>query len=219
MAKFVPILGPLRGKIGATVFSHNKGGDYARRLGTPTNNNTTRQQVVRAILSTLSPGYAGLTPTQQEQWQTWASENPRVDPLGNSYTMTGHQAYVSVNHGLQDAALTVLEEPPTKLASTEMVIPTTTITSATAISVAFTGTCPTGGVLKAWMCAPQSGAGDPSHDQAYLIGFTAVDIVTPAVMTLPMGVGIAQIVNFWYVFMTGEGLTGTVEKDRVTRLT
>ncbi len=218
MAKFVPILGPLRGKIGASVFSHNKGGDYVRRLGTPTNNNSVRQQVVRAILSGMSAGFNALDPIQKEQWKTWASENPRTDSIGNSYTMTGHQAYVSVNHGLEDAALTLLEEPPVGLITPELVRPTTTIDTVSSISVAFEGTCPTGGVLKAWMCAPQSGAGDPSHDQAYLIGYTAIDIVTPAVLTLPMGVGIGQIVNFWYTWMTAEGLVGTVEKDRVTRL-
>lgn len=215
MAKFMAILGLLRGKISAVVFSHNKGGDYARRLGTPTNPNSTRQQTVRSILSTLSPGFSSLTDEQRAAWGQWASENPRTDPVGNSYTMTGHQAYVSVNCRLVDAALAVLSDPPAKLASTELVEPTTTFTSGTAISVAFVGTCPTGAVIVAWMSAPQSGAGDPNIDQAFLIGYSAADVVTPLVLTLPVAVADGQTVNFYYVFMTDEGLSGTLEKDRV----
>ncbi len=209
------ILGLLRGKISATVFSHNKGGDYARRLGTPTNPNSTRQQVVRSILATLSPGFSGLTPEQQAAWKQWASENPRTDPIGNNYTMTGHQAYVSVNSRLVDAAMTIREDPPAKVASSAQVIPTTSFTSGTAISVAFTGTVPTGGVLVGWMSAPQSGAGDPNFAQAFLIGYSAIDAPTPMLFTLPVAVADGQTVNFYYVFMTDEGLSGAEEKDRV----
>ncbi len=215
MAKFMAILGLLRGKISAVVFSHNKGGDYCRRLGVPTNNNSTRQQVVRGILGTLSPGFAGLTDEQQTAWKNWAKENARTDPIGNSYMMTGHQAYVSCNCPLVDAALTIREDPPAKLVPTVLVVPTTTFTSPTAISVAFVGPTPAGNVIVAWMCAPQSGAGDPNIAQAFLIGYSAADVVTPLVMTLPLAVADGQTVNFYYTFMTEEGLSGVLEKDRV----
>lgn len=217
MAKFQPILGELRGSIGANTWSHNKGGDYVRQRGTPTNPNSTRQQSVRSILSTLAAGYGALTAVQQESWKTWAQNNPRQDPLGNSYTLTGLQAYISVNAKLSDAGLTLLTSAPAGQQSTEEVGPTVTFTSATAISVAFTGSAPTGSCLEVWCTKPQNGGGDPNFDQATLVGYSAANPTTPVAMTLPFSVQTGQTMNFFVAFMTSEGLTGAHEKDTETK--
>jgi len=217
MAKFAAILGLLRGKISANVFSHNKGGDYVRKLSTPTNPNSTRQQTVRSILSTLSAAFSGLTSTQKEAWGTWADANPRKDPLGNNYTLTGHQAYVGINARLSDAGLTLLDDPPDEVAPTELVVPTVTISAATSASVAFTGTAPTGSVLVLWMSQPQNGAGDPNIDQCTLVGYSSANPTTPTVFTLPMSVQSGQTVNFYCAFMSTVGLLGVLEKDQATR--
>lgn len=217
MAKFQPILGELRGSIGANTWSHNKGGDYVRQRGSPTNPNSTRQQTVRSILGTLAAAFGALNAAQKESWATWAVNNPRTDPLGNSYTLTGLQAYISCNAKLSDAGLTLIDEAPASQMSTELVGPTVTFTSATAISVAFTGTAPSGSCLEVWCTKPQNGGGDPNFDQATLVGYSAADPTTPVAMTLPFSVQTGQTMNFFVAFMTDEGLTGAHEKDTETK--
>jgi hypothetical protein len=213
MGKFNPILGPIRGSLGATVFSHNAGGDYVKLRQAPTNPNSARQQAVRSILSVLSAAFVGLTEAERGTWQAYADLRPRQDPLGQSYTLTGHQQYIAINSRLQDAGLTLLDEAPINLVTTELVGPTVTISSATAISLAFTGTAPGGSVIVAWMSQPFAGARDPNFNQATLIGYTAADPVTPVVMTLPIPISSGLSANFWVTFMDDEGQQGVVEKD------
>lgn len=211
------LLGIMRGSVAGNTFSHNKGGPYVRSRSSPTNPNSTRQQVVRSILATLSAAYADLTTSEQDTWESWSSENPKQNPLGGSYNLTGHQAFLSVNSKLADAALATIDESPTKLAPTELVGPTVTITSATGISIVFTGTAPAGSVMEVWMSKPVNGAADPNFKQAQLVGYSAADPVTPLVMTMPISVQVTQSVNFWTAFMSDEGLSGVYEKDRATR--
>ena len=104
MAIIQPILGSLRGSIGDNTFSHNRGGDYVRRRVSPTNPSSTRQQTMRTFLSTLAALWSTtLTSAQRAQWNTWAENQTREGPLGNSINLTGINAYVMLNCHLLDA--------------------------------------------------------------------------------------------------------------------
>lgn len=217
MAIIQYLMGIMRGSVAGNTYSHNKGGHYVRERSTPTNPNSERQQEVRSILGNLSAAYAALSTADQDTWKTWAADHPRTNPLGGSYVLSPHQAFVSVNARLSDAGLTLLDEAPAALAPTELVGPTVTISTATGISVAFTGSAPSGSVLVVWASNPISGAADPNIDQARLVGYSAADPTTPAAMTLPFSVQSGQSVNFWCSFMSDEGLVAVPEKDRATR--
>lgn len=214
MAKFLPILGQLRGAISGTVFSRNKGGQYAKGKGVPTNGNTSRQQAMRGFLQTLSSAWAGLTAPQQTAWNGWADTHPREDALGQEYTITGHQAYVGLNSRLLDAAEPALADPPTSgvpAAPTGVVV---TFTDGDTISVAFTNSLGADEKLVVWCTLPQVGAGDPNLAQARLVGYSASAQATPAAMELPFFAQTGNVMNFFVGVLDEFGQLSVLVKDR-----
>lgn len=214
MAKFLPILGQLRGAISGTVFSRNKGGQYAKGKGVPTNGNTTRQQAMRGFLATLSAGWASLTSAQQTAWNGWADTHPREDALGQEYTMTGHQAYVGLNSRLLDAAESAQTDPPTSgvpAAATGVVV---TFTDGDTISIAFSNTLGADEKLAVWCSLPQVGSGDPNLAQARLVGYSADAQATPASMELPFFVQTGNSMNFFVGVLDEFGQLSVLVKDR-----
>jgi len=216
MAKFDPILGPLRGAIGAIVFSRNKGGAYAKLKGSPTNPNTARQQAARGILAELSTDWMSLSTAKQAAWNGYAETHPLMDPLGNEYTMTGHQAFVRVNFRLKDSGNTELTDPPAGPSPDQVTGLAVTFTDGDTASVAFTNTLGADECLMVWACPAQAGAGDPNFAQARLVGYTALAATTPASMELPNAVADGYTVNFWACLLNTNGLVSVVQKDRET---
>lgn len=217
MAKFLPILGQLRGAISGTVFSRNKGGQYAKGKGVPTNGNTTRQQAMRGFLQTLSASWADLTAAEQTAWNGWADTHPREDALGQEYTITGHQAYVGLNSRLLDCAEVAEDEPPTggvPAAPTGVVV---TFTDGDTISIAFTNTLGANEKLVAWCSLPQVGAGDPNLAQARLVGYSADAQATPASMELPFFAQTGNTMNFFVGVLDEGGQMSVLVKDRETK--
>ena len=116
-AIIVPILGNLRGSIGANTFSHNRGGDYVRRRVAPTNRNTTRQQTMRALLASLASRWSTvLTAEQRNQWNTWAGLQAKEGPLGNSINLTGINGFIWCNTHILDAGDARIDTPPAQVA-------------------------------------------------------------------------------------------------------
>lgn len=217
MSKFLPILGEISGKLGANVFSHNKGGGYIRVKGNPTNPNSTRQQETRGWLAELSAAWASLTDEERNAWDTWAANNPLTDPLGQQYYRTGHQCYVGLNCRLKDAAIALVDVPPVQGVPVTLTTFTVTQSSTTQISVAFVPALPSGDALYVWMSLPQEGEGDPNFRQARLVGYSAVDAGTPVVMTVPMSMQVGTTTNFWGGIIDKDGQVGVAQKDRQTK--
>jgi hypothetical protein len=111
--KVTPAFGPMSGKMGGTVASHNRGGAYFRAKSIPTNPNSTRQQAVRAIMTGLV-GYWGetLTVLQRDAWKTYADNTPYNDVLGQSIVMTGQNAFIANNVARQQAGLPAVLDAP-----------------------------------------------------------------------------------------------------------
>lgn len=214
MAKFDPILGPLRGAIGATVFSRNKGGAYAKLKASPTNPNTTRQQVTRGILAELSTDWQGLTVAQMAAWNGYGETHPLQDPLGNEYTLTGHQAFVQINFRLKDAGKTELSDPPAGSSPDVITGLAVSFTDGDTISVVFTNTLGAAECLMVWAGPAQSGAGDPNFAQARLVGYSADAATSPCSMELVDAVADDFTVNFWVCILGATGLVSVVQKDQ-----
>ncbi|NVM57914.1 MAG: hypothetical protein HWN51_07335, partial [Desulfobacterales bacterium] len=141
MAIFVPILGNLRGSIGANTYSHNRGGDYVRRRVSPTNPNSTRQQTMRSLLSSIASQWASLlTVEQRAAWNTWAAQQPKEGPLGNSINLTGINAFVWCNTHVLDAGDTLLSDPPPATAPNSLLTMSADVSALTTADITFTAT-------------------------------------------------------------------------------
>ncbi len=206
MAIIQPILGSLRGSIGDNTFSHNRGGDYVRRRVSPTNPNSTRQQTMRTFLGLLSSLWSTtLTPAQRGEWNTWASQQNKEGPLGNSINWTGANGYISTNTHLLDAGDTRIDAPPVVVAPTGLLTLSADISAATTCDFTFTGTpAAANHKLVAFMSLPQSGAAQPNFKQCRIVGYSAAAQASPWAATLPFSVISGQTVVFFVAIMDDE---------------
>lgn len=205
-AIFVPILGNLRGSVGANTWSHNRGGDYIRRRTAPTNPNSTRQQTMRTFLSTLAALWSStLTAGQREQWNTWADNQNKEGPLGNSINLSGINAYVWVNTHLLDAGDARIDAPPIVVAPTGLLTLSADVSALNTVDFTFTGTpAAANHKLVAFMSLPQSGAALPNFKQTRIIGYSAAAQASPWAATTPFGVISGQTVVFFVGIMDDE---------------
>lgn len=198
MAIIQPILGSLRGSIGDNTFSHNRGGDYVRRRVSPTNPNTTRQQVMRALLGTYAAAWAALTAPQREAWNTWAEQQNRTGPLGNTINMSGINGYVLCNTRIGDAGGTPLTDPPVDVAPDSLTTMSADISAADTADITFTPT-PLGAAERVimFMSLPQSGVAEPNFKQCRIVGYSALAQASPWAATLPFTIQVGQKVIFF----------------------
>ena len=205
-AIFVPILGNLRGSVGASTWSHNRGGDYIRRRTSPTNPNSTRQQAMRTFLGTLAALWSSvLTPAQREEWNVWAGNQAKEGPLGNSINWTGMNGYVALNTRLLDAGDNRIDAPPIVVAPTGLLTFAADISAATTADLTFTGTpLAANHKLVTWMSLPQSGAALPNFKQCRIVGYSVAAQASPQAALLPFSVISGQTCVFFAAIMDDE---------------
>lgn len=115
--KFKPLLvTALSGKLGGIVFSHNKGGTYARNLAIPVNPGTVFQEVVRQATAALSVLWQStLTQAQRDGWAAYAEAVPIPDALGEPRNIPPLAQYVRSNVSRLQTVLPRADEGPTVL--------------------------------------------------------------------------------------------------------
>lgn len=209
MAIFVPILGNLRGSIGANTYSHNRGGDYVRRRVAPTNPNSTRQQTMRSILATYASFWSTLlTANQRTAWNIWASNQAKEGPLGNSINLTGINGFIWCNAHTDDAGDAILSDPPAIVAPTALATLAVDISALNTADVTFTNT-PLGATLRIlmFMSLPQSGEAEPNLKQCRIVGYSDINQASPWASTLPFPVLSGQkVVFFGAIYQATSGL-------------
>jgi len=155
----------MSGSVAGNTWSRNKGGLYVRRRSAPTNPTTVRQTAVRTVLSSLSTAWAGLTSTQKQQWRDWASAHPSLDSLGQSFFLSGQQAYIALNARVIDFGGSAVATPPITNDPTSLLTFTATAGAAT-VSCAYTTTPTAAGIaVEVWQTLP-GGLGYREHDAA-----------------------------------------------------
>ncbi len=102
----------LSGSVGGTTASRNRGGAYFRNRAIPTNPSSPAQESVRAIMASQSQSWGDRTDAQRAAWKSWAVQNPVTYALGNSISLSGHQAYVQINSRLDLIDNATLLVPP-----------------------------------------------------------------------------------------------------------
>lgn len=217
MALFKPILGELSGKISANVFSHNTGATYVRGKSVPVNRNSTRQQLARAALATVSAAWASLTDTQRTLWKQWAALHPIVDRLGNSVVLSGQGAFCQLNARVRNLGLAIQTSPPPANLTANFSSALVALTGPATAVLTFTATPLPAGVRAELLLAPGTGSGrDPNMRSAKWAGATAAAATSPATIVCAVPFTSGAIVNT-YVRLTDQYGQSTVPlKNRVT---
>lgn len=181
LVKYGPLAAAVSGKIGGTVFSRNRGGAYLRTWAMPANPQTSFQTNIRTILSQLSSDWRTLTDAQRMQWAVWASQNPITNAIGERTILSGHQAFVQINHRVLQSGGTQLDVPA--LASAPDALLTLSVAAAagaSTVGLTFTAT-PLGAGCKLWILAAKvDSAGIKNVNNLFrLVGLSAAAQASP----------------------------------------
>lgn len=113
MAKFRShIYAEIRGSTSGTVYSRNRFGAYTRNRVSPVQPRTDRQLEVRGIFAGLARLWSLLSEEDREGWRAYAENVSRIDTLGQSYRITGLQAFISHNATRDAMGIGVTTTPP-----------------------------------------------------------------------------------------------------------
>lgn len=158
-AKMTPgaIISEIRGKIAATVFARNKGGQVIRNRITPINRRSVGQSQQRQQLAALAAQWRGLTQPQRDSWNSAAPNFPQSDNLGQTQYLSGEQLYVRCNANLLLSGNSQIVTAPSPAEFAVIAFTSLTATADDqAISLAFTPTVPAGYSLMLRATAPIS---------------------------------------------------------------
>lgn len=170
---------PQSGSVAGETSSRNRFGQYRRTRATPVNPNSPAQAEVRARLSANAASWRDLTDAQRAGWASLGAQMQRADSLGQTYTLTGFQAYVSVNNNLAAADEALLTDAPALATPEALASVTVTLTNA-AFAVAFTPT-PLDPENRVFIFAsPQRSAGRQFEGDIRLIYVGAAESASPA---------------------------------------
>lgn len=170
---------PQSGSVGGVTSSRNRFGQYRRTRAVPVNPNSTKQGVVRARLSANAAAWRTLTDAQRSGWSDLGNSMTRTDSLGQSYNLTGFQAYCSVNNNLDASGDAAVADAPALGTPDALLTMTITLTAAS-FSVAYTPT-PLGAAARLFVFAsPQRSAGRNFEGDRRLIFVSAAAAASPA---------------------------------------
>lgn len=183
MAIMIPgvAVSQVSGRVGGTIFSRNRGGAYLRNGSIPTTVTTFFAQRIKSVTAAQSQAWAGLDAEVQEQWREWATQNPVINRLGQSRTLSGHQAFVQLNARLTYAGFDAHDSPPIGAAPAPFSPSTVTFVDAPlSLTVAFTPTpAPAGIAVQCYAYLANSPGVSYVRNRLALVTTSAVAAVTP----------------------------------------
>lgn len=217
MAKFLSgTITGASGSIGGVTFSHNRGGLYMKAKRVPVNPNSTKQQNVRANLSTVSRQWSLLTSAQQTAWADWAALNPVINTLGSSIILSGQGAYVQLNARIALYGGTVSTTPPAGVGPAQLTTVTAAMVSPSALSVTYTATpLATGVKLFVRQTLPGTKGRNGNINQSRVAGVSAAAAASPAAITTPYTSVAAQQFNVYVAVMDASGRLSPFVKQTV----
>jgi hypothetical protein len=169
---------PSSGSYQGLVHSRNRFGQYVRSRSTPVQPRTSYQTAVRARQSTSAAAWRGLTSAQRLGWADLGGQIFRTDALGQSYTLTGLQAFVSLNNNLAAAGDSRITDAPGLIEPAAILSLTPTITPSS-FSIAFTPT-PLGSGERIYIFASPQRSGGRGFEHDYrLIVVSAAAATSP----------------------------------------
>ena len=149
---------PQSGSTAGTTSSRNRFGQYRRTRATPVNPRSSAQGQVRSRMSANAALWRTLSGTQRAGWTDLGNSMTRCDSLGQNYTLTGFQAFCSVNNKLAAAGSAGVLAAPGLTTPAGLLTGVLTATAAT-LSLAYTTTPLGAGVKLTVFASPQRSAG------------------------------------------------------------
>lgn len=136
-----PWVSAISGKIGNSVASNGRGGQYLRARVIPSNPQSVAQNEKRATITALSQAWSGLTEAQRLSWINAGTSFKSKGVLGADITPSGINAYVKLNANLSeiDIAANATAPIPVAVAAVLTLAPTAAETGQV-MSVVFTPT-------------------------------------------------------------------------------
>jgi hypothetical protein len=169
---------PRSGSIDSTTFSRNRFGQYTRNRRSPVNARTSFQTQARDRLSTNAAAWRSLSAAQRAGWADLGAQMTRTDSLGQSYTLTGLQAYASVNNNLMLVGAARINDAPLLVEPAAIESVTPTATSST-FSIAWTPTPLGSGERILVYASPQVSAGVTYQGDLRFIQASAAAATSP----------------------------------------
>lgn len=173
------LIEPRSGSYQGLTSSRNRYGQYVRTRATPVNPNSTQQGTVRGRLSANAAAWRALTDAQRAAWEDLALQMSRTDALGQSYTLNGFGAFMSVNNNQLAAGNARLSDAPALVSPSTVDTATITLTAAS-FSIAYTPTPLATGRRLFTYCSPQRNAGRSFEADYRLIAVSAAAAASPA---------------------------------------
>lgn len=170
---------PQSGSLAGQTSSRNRFGQYRRTRAIPVNPASSAQGTVRNRLSVNAAAWRALTDAQRAGWSDLASSMVRADSLGQSYSLTGFQAYCSVNNNNAAAGNAVVSAAPALTTPSGLTTATITLTNA-ALSIAYTATPLGTGIRLFTYCSLQRSAGRNYEGDMRLLAVSAAAAASPA---------------------------------------
>lgn len=170
---------PSSGSVAGTTHSRNRYGQYLRTRAIPVNPASTPQGLARARLAAATATWRTLTDIQREGWTSLGLSMLRTDSLGQSYSLTGLQAFASVNSAKAAAGDAQVTTAPALITPPTILTATITLTAA-AFSVAYTPTPLGAGQRLFVQASPQRSAGRGFESDYRLVFVSAAAAVSPA---------------------------------------
>lgn len=173
------LIEPRSGSYQGLTASRNRYGQYTRSRATPVNPNTTAQGSARTRVSVNAAAWRALTDNQRAGWESLGSQITRTDALGQTYTLNGFSAYVSVNNNLAAAGESAVSAAPAVVTPDGLLTATITSTGGT-LSIAYTATPLAANTKLLVYASPQRSAGRSFEGDLRLIFVSAAAAASPA---------------------------------------
>lgn len=87
-----------RGSLSGLTASRSRAGPVIKRKSKPPTRRGNRQPSNRSIFGWLSRQWGALTDAQRSSWKAWAATHPGTDKFGESFIMSGLNAFIQLNH-------------------------------------------------------------------------------------------------------------------------
>jgi len=201
------------GSVGGTTYSHTGSGLYMRARSIPVNPNSGYQLQVRSSLTELVMKWLDtLTAAQRNAWNLWAKNTPFTNALGDSFSISGQNAYIGANTGrLQaiaklTATIARVDDAPTVFDRGDFTTPVPVFSEATGLVTSFTTGDDWVSEDEAAMLIFEGRPHNPSRN--FFKGpFRLVDIIegdSGSPPTSPKTTSAANIASRGYVFAEGQ---------------
>lgn len=169
---------PQSGSVAGVTSSRNRFGQYRRTRAIPVNPQSSYQGTVRARLAAAAAAWRALTALQREGWTVLGSQMTRTDSLGQTQTLTGFDAYCSVNAVQGAAGNSTLSDAPALVTPSTILTATITLTAAS-LSIAYTPTPLAAGERLFAYCSLQRSAGRTYESDLRLVTVSAAAAASP----------------------------------------